>query len=458
MAGIGFTLRRMLQEQGFTGPIKALSYAMVIAAGPWISSCATLGLLGVLSPLHQGTHSYEIFLAIVSYAFAFSLIATGFCHMVANRYLADRLYEDRWEFFAPAFAELSVPLFLIQATIAIGFMIFVPLGAPDKLAALIMYLAITGTWLSMIFLSAAKDYRWILLAFAAGFLLSVFGGVWGASVARLTGQLAGFSAGYMLTFFILLYRLKREFGLPGISAEGFWHYFKRFWPLAVAGFAYNLAIWIDKILFWYNPQTGRQVLGLLYVSPLYDNAMFLAYLTIVPALGMFLLRIETDFYDTYRAYFSAISAHEHLNDLLRAKAEMVRTLWRNLLLLLKVQAPLTAFAILFAPELINGLHLNWLSIYVFRFGALGALLHVLHLMVMILLLYLEFRIEAMALALVFLASNTLFTLAAFHGGIAYYGVGYALSSALTLFVGVHLLTSSIKNLEYNVFMRQPFNA
>jgi uncharacterized membrane protein len=455
MAGIGFTLRRMLQEGGFAGPLKALSYAMVISAGPWLASSATLAILGAQSSLPEGSHDHKVFLAIVSYIFAFSLIAVGAVHMVASRYLADRLYEDRWEAFAPAFSRLAAPLLGAQALIAAGFLYFVPLGFFEKLAALIGYLAVTGTWLSMVFLSAAKDYRAIVSAFVGGFALSVIGGILGSRFYGLAGQLIGFTSGFWLVFLILLGRVRHEFGLPQAEAEGLGDYFKRFWPLAVTGLAYNVGIWIDKILFWFHPEAGEQVCGPLHVAPVYDNAMFMAYLTIIPAMGMFLLRVETDFYDAYRGYFAAIAAHARLADLARLKAEMATTLWRNLILVLKVQAPLTIGAILFAPEVMGGLKLQWLSIFVFRFGALGSILHVLHLMVLILLLYLEFRMEAMAVALTFALSNTLLTLLSFAGGPGVYGVGYAASCALTLFAGLALLARSFEKLEYHVFMRQP---
>jgi uncharacterized membrane protein len=181
----------------------------------------------------------------------------------------------------------------------------------------------------------------------------------------------------------------------------------------------------------------------------------LAYLTIVPALGMFTLRLETDFYDTYRAYFSAISAHERLDDLLRAKREMARTLWNNVILIFKVQAPITAFAILFAPEIVRSLHLDWFSLFVFRYGALGALLHVLHLTIMVLLLYLEYRLEALLLALTFFGSNAVLTLLAFSGGVPFYGMGYAASCGVTLLVGFQLLANAFRDLEFHIFMRLP---
>lgn len=456
MAGIGFALRRMLQEGGFGGPLKALSYAMVISAGPWLASSATLALLG-MGGLAAGSHDHEVFLAIVSYIFAFSLIGVGACHMVASRYLADQLYGDRWETFSPAFSRLAAPLLGAQALVAAVFLTFVPIGLWEKLIAMICYVAITGTWLAMVFLSAAKDYRIIVGAFGAGFVLSVLGGLYGARFGGLAGQLAGFTAGFWLVFLILLGRIRHEFGLPESEAVGLGGYFKRFWPLAVTGLAYNVGIWIDKILFWFHPTVGAQVAGALHVAPIYDNAMFMANLTIIPALGMFLLRVETDFYDAYRAYFAAIASHARLSDLMRLKSEMALTLWRNLMLVLKVQLPITIAAVIFAPEIVGALRLEWVSVFVFRFGALGALLHVLHLMVTILLLYLEFRREAMAVAVTFAFSNAALTLLSFTGGLAAYGLGYASASALTLFVGLFFLARAFGQLEYHVFMRQPLS-
>lgn len=455
MAGIGFTLRRMLQEEGITGPMRALTYASIIAAGPWITSSASLALLGSWSALAQGSHDFEVFLSIVSYVYAFSLIGVGVIHMGASRYLADRLYEGNWETFAPAFAQLLAPLLLIQGAVALVFMSFTGLSFRVDVLAIMLYLAVNGTWLAMIFLTAAKDFRTIIVAFAVGFVLSVWGGIVGGNLWGLAGQLGGFAAGYVLTFFILVARIKLEFGLPTHKAEGLGEQLWRFWPLALTGVCYNAGVWVDKILFWYSADAGKQVAGPLHVAPLYDNAMFLAYATIVPALGMFLLRVETDFYDAYRAYFAAISAREGLPILRHVKREMAITLTRNLGLLLKVQGPITLAAVIFAPEAIKLLNLTWLSLFVFRFGALGSCLHIVVLMILILLLYLDFRIDAMLLSMVFVLANAAFTLVCFAGGLPFYGLGYALASVFTMGIGLLLLARALRDLEFHVFMRQP---
>lgn len=456
MAGVGFTLRRLLNDGGLAGPLRALGYAAVISAGPWIISSVALATLATMGPRFGGAADYPVFLALVSYVYCFSLIGVGAMHKVVARYLADRLFEGRTEYFPATFAATMATLLTVQAGVAGVYCgLVLDLDPAVELAALLLYLAVNGTWLAMIFLSAAKDFRTIVIAFVLGGMIAIVGALLGSYYLGLAGQVAGYACGFMFIFTLLVARVKIEFGLPRIRPDGLTHAFVEFWPLLVTGLAYNLGIWIDKILFWYHPATGENIAVGLRVSPIYDNATFLAYATIVPALGMFLLRLETDFYDTYRSYFAAIGAHSRLNEIKRVRAQMVATLQRDLIMLLKVQGPLTFVAVVFAPEIFAGLNLSWASIFVFRFAAVGGVFHVLHLMVMILLLYLERRIEAMALALTFVFSNGLLTWLIFPLGPAYYGIGYLLACGLTLVVGVHMLVKAVEDLEFNVFMRQP---
>ena len=44
-------------------------------------------------------------------------------------------------------------------------------------------------------------------------------------------------------------------------------------------------------------------------APLYDSAMFIASLGIIPALSAFVLRLETDFFDRYQQYYATIASH-----------------------------------------------------------------------------------------------------------------------------------------------------
>ena len=69
--------------------------------------------------------------------------------------------------------------------------------------------------------------------------------------------------------------------------------------LMLIGLLYNLGIWIDKFMFWYYPDTSEQIIGPLRASVIYDLPVFMAYLSIIPGMAVFLVRIETDFVDFY---------------------------------------------------------------------------------------------------------------------------------------------------------------
>jgi uncharacterized membrane protein len=65
----------------------------------------------------------------------------------------------------------------------------------------------------------------------------------------------------------------------------------------VASFAYNVGVWIDKFLFWWMPGGPHiSIAGPIQAAPIYDNGIFWAFLSIIPAVTIFFIKIETDFY------------------------------------------------------------------------------------------------------------------------------------------------------------------
>src|SRR5690606_22573338 len=78
-----------------------------------------------------------------------------------------------------------------------------------------------------------------------------------------------------------------------------------YWLLALGSIAAIAAIWMAKWVIWFVPRGVRLGTGL--VSALvYDSAMFVSYLVIIPVLGMFVPAIESAFFASYRGYSHAI--------------------------------------------------------------------------------------------------------------------------------------------------------
>jgi uncharacterized membrane protein len=212
MAGIGFALRRMLEESGYSGPVKAFVYGTVISSGPWLMASMGMALLSLLGGFLPDSAEYGIFMALVVYTFAFSLIGVSVCQMIASRYLADRLFENDAAALPTPYVYLLAPLLVVQAAVGWTFLLWVPFPLPVRVATLVLFLTLNAIWLTMIFLSAAHDYKFIASTFGVGWTVALIGGVWGASQAGLFGQLVGYTAGNLVTFFLLLSRMDRAFG------------------------------------------------------------------------------------------------------------------------------------------------------------------------------------------------------------------------------------------------------
>jgi len=224
--------------------------------------------------------------------------------------------------------------------------------------------------------------------------------------------------------------------------------------LVFLGVVYNLAIWIDKVLFWYYPETSQAVIGPIRSSPFYDLPIFLAYLAILPGMASFLLRMETDFVERNQEFFDAIREGASLDYIQRAKQELIRCVRHGLLEIMKVQ--FVVFLIIWG---MGSSLLQWLGIsdlyesllYIF---VVAAGLQVLFLGVLNVLFYLDKRLVALGLTGLFLVSNATLSAWSLYMGLPFYGYGFTLSLLLVVVVGMYLLDGKLQKLEYETFMLQ----
>ena len=119
MAGIGFELRRMLdQRSGLLSKVRAYTCAGLISSGPWLMTILTLTLLSLAGQLFGTSGDLSLFRALVTYSFAFSLILQGVGQMSITRWIADRLYSHKYDKILPAFAATLVVAGIVHGVIA----------------------------------------------------------------------------------------------------------------------------------------------------------------------------------------------------------------------------------------------------------------------------------------------------------------------------------------------------
>ena len=452
MAGIGFALRRLTQQDNLGGLAVAYAHAALVSSGPWLFTIVALAGIDILAPRLVDPDALGLFRGIVIYDFCFSLVIAGPLTMVATRYLADRLFLKEADAAPGMLLGALAVLFAAEAVVAIPFYgILAELDATMRVLAIVSFFVVGGIWLVAVFLTALKSFAAITRIFALGMAFAFAASLVLAAPYGAHGLLAGFTAGLAFIFFALVARVFIEYPYRPSRPFAFLAYFSRYWELALAGLAYNLAIWVDKWVMWFAPE-GSVRAGVLFSYSDYDGAMFLAYLSIVPGMSLFLVSLETRFYEQYLSFYRDLLGHAAYDQIADNHRRLMRLLadsFRNIALMQAVVCYLVA---VLAPLLLDGLGSSIRQLGIFRFGVLGALFHALMLFATVILAYFDLRRRVLAVYLVFLATNLGFTLATRALGYPYYGYGYFLASLVSLVFAYLLVARSVQRLPYLTFV------
>ncbi|NJN82351.1 MAG: exopolysaccharide Pel transporter PelG [Caldilineaceae bacterium] len=454
MAGIGFELRKMIDHRkGFMAKVRAYACAGLISSGPWLMTILTLTLLSLAAPALGKRGDLSMFRALVTYAFAFSLILVGAVQMAITRRVADLLYSKKYDRVLPAFATALLVTSLIHGGVGVLFCAFAGFSVALSSVATALFSIIGMTWIALVWLSVAREYDAVLRAYIYGTLVSILGmflvGIGNATV----GVLGAYAMGQAFTLVLLLRCIVRGMEAGGARDWSILGSVTAFPTLVGMGLLYNAAIWVDKMIFWFRDGTGPH--PWVRYHPLYDTCSFLAYLTVVPALAVNLIRLETSFYEHYRAYYGSILHGTPLKVIEEKRQRMFQNLQEGTIRLLRVQGAISILFILFAPFLIDFLELPPVAVRLFRLTCLGAFFHVMLLLTLLMQLYFDLRRQAMATSLVFFLLNGGLAWWSLSRGFQTFGVGYAIAGFLSLLFGYALLHRSLERLDYLTFTSQP---
>ncbi len=454
MAGIGFELRKILSSNTYLGSLRAYVYAALISSGPWLMSIICLAILGLYKSFAMGRHEHEIFRSTVVYIFAGSLIFTGFFQLVTTRYLADQLYVKQHMYTLRTFWTSSCLLLATGLPVAILFFWTFDLPPFYKACSILLFLVICLIWMAMVFISAVKDYFDITLAFALGTAASIISAILLAKPLGVNGYILGFLAGQSIIFFWLMSRLLTEYPPAPLWDGEFVHYFRKYWDLVLIGVVYNTAIWADKIVFWLADD-ARVIVPHFRVHDLYESPVFTSYLTIVPTMAIFLIKVETKFYEYYRNYYAKVVDRRSLRSITKEKGFLVDMLKEQIREIFVIQGIVTGLVVIFAPHIAEALQYNALQIPILRSTSIGSFLQVLLLITIIILFYFELRKRVLIVSLFYLITNAGFSYLSLQLGPQFYGYGYCYSCLLSLLLAFVILNHSIENLEFLTFAKQP---
>jgi len=457
MAGIGFALERLYRSNSFSDRIASFAHASIVAAGPCLLAVLGIWLISATISELEGRTTIAAFRALIIYSFALSFVATAPIALVSARLISDELHDFRiGNILGIMLAALVLSAAATMAAAAALFGLPLDLKPATVIAAAVNCAMIGLIWVSCLFASVTRDYTSITVFFALGMIIAVIAVAAGYNLRpELAIMLWGFNIGLGMTLFGLLGRVIATFPFPVTRiafplralARALLHY----WPIALGGLFGAVGAWVDKWVVWFSPYGVQIQYGLLH-APLYDSAMFLSYLVVVPAYAAFIIHLEVKFFRNYRLFYSSILEHATLAQITRHSKRLREETIEALSAITVPQLVVCALVALSAPALIDVLDMQFRQVGTLRMGVIGAAFQFLFITCSSLTLYFDRRAVFLLLQFLFLVLNGGLTFALLRFGQSYLGLGFLAASVISALVAYLTLARTLWRLEYLTFI------
>jgi len=465
MAGIGFELKKLFKKESFSEKAKAYLYSALVSAGPWIAAVLTVNvLILIMDYIIKRPVEKELFMGTIVYCFIFSQILTAPWQFLINRYISDCLYLLHYDRIRPSFLGLNKIVIVLGLIVCIVF--YYPKNLPVyyKFLSTYLFLIITMIWIVMVYLSAVKNYSLIAKAYILGGFISVILTIYFyhkpipfPELQSASNLLSAYLIGMTITYIMLAYTFLSTFYFGSRVEFDFIKYLDNLSSLFFIGLFYTLGLWIDDIIMWFSIISVTVYDTYLY-APIYDNAVFFAYLTIIPTMVLFLVSVETEFYDTYKIYYNLVNGSGTLNEIEEARKEMQETIIRKTSQSFIIQALISTTIVFLSRSIFNYFNISILIRDIFRICTFGALFNIYVLIVILIFLYFEARGRALVVAIVFFVSNVVLTWFFVNKGLEYFGYGFLGGCLLTFILGLLMLNRFFHNFNYRTFNFHPIIA
>lgn len=349
MAGIGFELKKIYGRKTLASNLWGTLYATMLTIGPTVLSAALMLVLNILLN-RTGLTVLEgrFFISSTTYAFLSALLITSFFSTPISRYIADCIYLCREsEIFPSAFGVLTFTTAIsgvVMALLCAG--VYFYGGGTVQISYLVAYylmgVLVTDAYTLMNYASALKHYKMLTFGFVLGLGLAV--GVYLLCTVRLeieevTSACIALGSCFFVVIFALVFQCARAFGVPRGRYFAFLPYFRRYPVLAIGNLSYMLGLYCSTIIYWWFSELSEQV-SIFRTAPSFDLAMFLAFMVNIPSLVIFVVKVETAFYEKFVVYISALNKGT-LHMIRKGRSVMTRALLQELFYVYEIQLLIT---------------------------------------------------------------------------------------------------------------------
>lgn len=453
MAGIGFELRKILNRDTFGSQIQAYFLGMAVVLGPFLCSASVLIALSTFSVQFADLETRQIFTGTVVYVFGGSLVITGLIQIVLARFIADKIYRGEYDTIIASYFPVLICSSALLLITGVPIAAIFDISIASKVLIVSLFLTVGCLWITVIFVDTTQGYRSVVAIFLIGSAAAFVAGILMLRHFGLEGLLAGYALGHALMLVLLMQRLLAEFGFPTSLDWGILGYVRMFPLLVVIGLMHNLGVWIDKIIFWTSDLAVSSA-GIV-TAPKYDSAAFLGFLTTLPAITHFFVRLEADFSSNFQRYYDEVFFRSPYEEIEKAAEHLRSSVFQAFRSVIAFQSMFSFLSAFYGEELLALLGLPVSQVGMFRYGVAGSLFLVFLLFSTVILMYLDRQKEIVICVGTLLGLNAILSFLSLKMGYQYYGLGFAVAAFISMLVGLLHLANQLYSLEYMTFASIP---
>lgn len=440
MAGIGFELKKLFKKESVFSTLLGGIHATAVTIGPTIIVIIALNIMYMLPPyIDMVYQDKEVLSSTILYVFIFSLILASPINILLSRYMADKIYEEE---YTTIFTSVETGGLLIGISVAIlgipfGYAMYTVGGLP-LYYVFISYLFFAGlafTFYYMTFITVLKEYGKITYSFLGslivGILVTVIS-VYMFDMKIVDAILLGLAIAFVLIATLLLVFIKKNFRHHSHNFKELFFYIKKDVWLIMANVFYIWGLYIHNFVFWFQSD-HRIIVAKVFVSdPSYDMATYLAMLSNISILVIFVVNVETKFHTAYKAYCESIIGAGG-KDIRRAKEKMIETLRRETIYIIQIQVIINIIVFLVALVILPKIGIEGLVLTIYPVMSVGYMILYLVQCFMIYLFYLDDARGAAFVGAVFLIGAFLGSLVSVHlpPGLAGLGIVFGAACGFT---------------------------
>lgn len=456
MAGIGFQLKKLYTKSGLFNNVRAYSYSSIVTIGPMII-CISLILCSKILMEFVGASPYEtgLFMAGTMYAFIFSQVITnGFAYII-SRFVADQTFLKKEENVLSSMYGLISICVLIGGIASFLFYWNSPLPVLFKLASYSFFIELIVIWIQSMYVSALKDYIKIIKSFMIGVLVAIGLIVlclFSFDLMNATAVFICLDIGFFVIIILFMNYIRAYFHIDNQKYFKFLIYIEKYPLLLSSGLFFSIGIYGHHFVIWQGKY--QEVIGeTFYYAPYYDVPVFFAILTILPSTVLFMVSVETTFYEAYKRYYHRVLNSFPYRDIANAKDRLFKVIAMELTLMAEVQLFVVFFAFTLGVQLLPTIGMSAEQVHIFTILTLGNLFFSLMQTILLILLYFDNQKGAVLTAGLFAGAVFCFSVM----GVFYdfYGLPFFLGAFVALITAVISLSRYLTNLDYFTYCSQP---